>query len=317
MSDVPRYEELPAFEKTGERYAWGVFGKDDQLGTLNFLTPERVRRAAGLVRHGQVVSLNLPLDQPAPSPLGGQRKPYEHHILVNRGGRDDYLDGFYLQFSSQWDSLRHIRYREYGYYGGLDEPEVDAGRLGIENIAEHGVVGRGVLIDAVAYHQRRGEQLDPNERVCLDGPLMEAIAADQGTTLEPGDVLLLRTGWVGWLMGLDAAAREALSGSVRPDGLRCPGLDPSRETAAWLWDHQVSVVAADNIAVEALPVIPSVGFQHRRLIPLLGMPLGELWSLDALGAACAVDGVYEFMFTGAPLNVPGGVGSPANAYAIR
>jgi hypothetical protein len=56
---------------------------------------------------------------------------------------------------------------------------------------------------------------------------------------------------------------------------------------------------------------------HWRLIPLLGLPIGELWDLDALAAACAADGVYEFFFTSAPLNVLGGVGSPPNALAIK
>ncbi|HEY5625021.1 MAG TPA: cyclase family protein, partial [Dehalococcoidia bacterium] len=59
------------------------------------------------------------------------------------------------------------------------------------------------------------------------------------------------------------------------------------------------------------------GFMHWRLIPLLGMPIGELWDLDALAADCADDGVYEFLFTSSPLNVPGGVGSPPNAMAIK
>ncbi len=78
-----------------------MFGDRDQLGTLNFLTPERVTRAAALVRTGEVVNLNLPLNQPTPAPLSGTRRPYEHHITVNRGGRDDSVDGLYLQYSSQ------------------------------------------------------------------------------------------------------------------------------------------------------------------------------------------------------------------------
>jgi kynurenine formamidase len=318
---LPRYGELPAFEKTGDHYNWGVFGDGDQLGTLNFLTSERVKRAAALVRTGQVVNLNLPLDQPTPSPLGGSRRPYEHHISVGRGGRDDSVDHFFLQYSSQWDSLRHVRYREYGYYGGLEDAAVDEGRLGIENMAEHGIIGRGVLIDLPAYCRKAGLAYSPNDRICMDGAMIEAIAASQGVALEPGDILVLRTGWVGWFMELDEQQRQALQGTVQPSSvpgaLACPGLDPARETAGWLWDHQIAAVAADNLAVEALPVDAAVGFQHRRLIPLLGMPLGELWSLEALAAACAADGVYEFMLSAAPLNLPGGVGSPANAYAIR
>jgi hypothetical protein len=77
-------------------------------------------------------------------------------------------------------------------------------------------------------------------------------------------------------------------------------------------------VAADNPALEAWPPHNSTGgFLHHRLIPLLGMNIGELWWLDDLAEDCAADGVYEFLFTSAPLNVPGGVGSPPNALAIK
>jgi hypothetical protein len=87
--------------------------------------------------------------------------------------------------------------------------------------------------------------------------------------------------------------------------------------AGWLWDHQIAGMAADNVGLEALPVDAAVGFQHRRLIAMLGMPMGELWDLDALAVDCAADGRYEFMLVSAPLYVPGGVGSPPNAYALK
>lgn len=315
---IPRYEELPVFEKTGDAHAWDVWGKGDQLGAINLLTPDRVAAAARLVRTGQVINLNLPLNQPDP-PLAGSRGRYQHHIYVNRGGRDDSLDNFYLQFSSQWDGLRHIRYREYGYWGGLQDEEVDEGTLGIEHWAQHGITGRGVLIDLPRFMARRGDPFDPQRRIAMDGFLLEQIAADQGVEFQAGDILLLRTGWMQWYLGLDQPARAKLTNSLHPGegGLHCPGLDAHRETAAWVWDHQIAALAADNPALEALPVDAAVGFQHRRLIPLLGVPIGEFWYLDGLAGACAEDGTYEFMLVAAPLNLPGGVGSPANAYAIK
>lgn len=99
--------------------------------------------------------------------------------------------------------------------------------------------------------------------------------------------------------------------------MACPGLDPSQATAGWVWDRQIAAMAADNVALEALPVDAGVGFQHRRLIALQGMPIGEVWDLDELAQDCKNDGVYEFMLVSAPLNLPGGVGSPPNAYAIK
>ncbi len=315
---LPRHDELPEIGTSGDRHAWGVWGADDQLGAINLLTPERVLAATRLVRKGTVINLNLPLNEPNP-PLVASRGQYDHHIYVNRGGRDDSLDNFYLQGSSQWDSLRHVRYREFGYWGGRQEEDIDRGALGIEQWARHGIVGRGVLIDLPRYMERRGEPFDPCRRLAMDGYLMEQIAADQGVEFQPGDILLLRTGWLTWYLALDRAERERLVDSVHPGegGLACPGLDAHQETAAWLWDHHIATAAADNMALEALPVEPAVGFQHRRLIPLLGIPIGEFWFLEDLAADCAEDGVYECMLVAAPLNLPGGVGSPANAYAIK
>ena len=61
MPTLPKFSQLPLVGQTGERHTWGVFGKDDQLGTVNLLTPERVKRAATLVRTGKVINLSLPL----------------------------------------------------------------------------------------------------------------------------------------------------------------------------------------------------------------------------------------------------------------
>ena len=73
----------------------------------------------------------------------------------------------------------------------------------------------------------------------------------------------------------------------------------------------------DNIAVEVLPVRREDGFQHRRLIPLMGLVLGELIDVHHLAAECRNDGHYDFFLSLKPLRVPGAVGSPANGYAIK
>jgi kynurenine formamidase len=318
--ELPSYSQLPVFEKTGERHAWGVFGPDDQLGTINLLTPERVLAASKLVRTGRVINLSLPLDTPTTLYHGETRSGYKHRITVNRGGRDDMLDNFAMQGSSQWDGLRHVRYREFGYYGGREDEDVDGkGLLGIEHWARHGIIGRGVLIDAARYYQGQGKPLDPQVKTPITGSDIEAIASSQGVALREADILLLRTGWLTWFKGLTPDEQEKLRGRLNPgeDGLDMPGLDPAVETAAWLWDKRIAAIAADNPALEALRVDATVGFQHRRLIPLQGMAIGELWELDPLAEDCAADGVYEFMLVSAPLNVPGAVGSPANAYAIK
>jgi hypothetical protein len=97
---------------------------------------------------------------------------------------------------------------------------------------------------------------------------------------------------------------------------RWPGLAGSAEVAERLWDWHVAAVTADNPAVELGPGRPEFGSLHRRLIPLLGLPLGELFDFEQLAAACAQAGRYEFCFMAVPLYVPGGVGSSGNAVAV-
>ncbi len=320
LVELPRYADLPRFEKTGERHAWGVFGADDQLGTVNLLSQERVLNAARLVRKGRVINLSLPLNTPTTLYHGETRSGYKHRMTVNRAGRDDVLDNFAMQGSTQWDGLRHVRYREFGYWGGRQDEDIDGkGLLGIDAWARHGIVGRGVLIDALRYFESQARKLDPASKTCITGAEIEACAAQSGVELQDGDIILLRTGWLSWFESLSAGEQEKLRGRLNPgeDGLDVPGLDPSAETAAWLWDKRIAAIAADNPALEALRVDPEVGFQHRRLIALQGMAIGELWDLEELSQDCAADGVYEFMLVSAPLNVPGAVGSPANAYAIK
>ena len=298
----------------------GAFGAGDEVGTVNLLGAAQVKQGSRLVRTGQVINLSLPLNYPITLYDMPTRSGYQHHIEVSRAGRDDYLDNFAMQGSTQWDSLRHIRFREFGYYGGRQDKDLDEQHeLGIEHWARHGIVGRGILLDVERFMQSRPTLFSASERFAIDGGLLEEVARTEKIELQIGDILLLRTGWLAWYKLLEPAQREKLRGTLHPDpgGLRCPGLDATQATAAWLWDHRVAAIAADNPAVEVLPVEPSTGFQHRRLIALQGMPLGELWDLDELANECATDGVYEFMLVSVPLYIPGGVGSPANAYAIR
>jgi hypothetical protein len=95
-----------------------------------------------------------------------------------------------------------------------------------------------------------------------------------------------------------------------------PGLDASVATAAWLWDSRVAGIVADNPTLEALPYEPAVGWAHHRVLVLLGLPLGELWALDDLAVECAARQRYTFLLVSAPLNLPRGCASPANAYAV-
>ncbi|MHA6622712.1 cyclase family protein [Pseudonocardia sp. DLS-67] len=327
---TPTYDELLARTDAPAGSAWGLWGGDDQLGTLNFLTPQRVVRAAGLVRTGTRFNLDFPVNAFEPYP-SGTRHPARHHTFANNPyHRDDWVDSFYLQSSSQIDSLRHVGHPEHGFYGGRAKEEItdDGDTLGIQNYAQAGIVGRGVLLDVDRYLAAQGRPLQLNDPTAFDADLLDAVADAQGVRLEEGDLLLIRTGWAGRYLALTERERAALN-SARST----PGLAQTEAVVRWLWDHRVAMVAADNTGVERFPAQDSDfvvdglpkpergpdhnGMIHRPLIALLGMAMGELWALDELAADCAADGRYEFLLTASPLNLAGGAGSPSNAIAIK
>lgn len=306
---VPRYDDLPALGELGVRHAWDVWGPGDRLGTLNRITDDTALRALAVPRTGRRISLCLPLDYLDP-PLYG-RSAFGHRIFDrNRNMVEDELTGLDPQASSQWDSLRHIRAGRHGHYGGLAPEDPAVAELGIDRLSEHGLVMRGVLLDLPAYWSDRSEEVDGFAERAVTADDLIACAERQGTSWQSGDLLLLRTGWL-------AAYRQR--GGVPPESLAMPGsagLEASEATARMLWDNGFCAVAADNPAVEVLPGDPAIGSLHRRLIPALGMPLGELWDLDELAGVCAETRRYEACVVAVPLRVPGGVASPANAVAI-
>jgi kynurenine formamidase len=102
------------------------------------------------------------------------------------------------------------------------------------------------------------------------------------------------------------------------DKLKSIGVEASREMVAWLWNNRVAAIGTDCPAVEPFPFeFSDEGALHYRALPLLGLPLGELFVLAPLADDCARDGRYEFMLVSAPLNVEGGIASPPNAVAIK
>jgi kynurenine formamidase len=309
-ASATRFDDLPAIEKLGLRHAWNALDRD--LGTLGRSSAEAIVQAATLVREGTVLSLNLSLAELDP-PLFG-REAVRHEIFAtDRNTLDDRIDGFYPQGSSQWDGLRHVRAREFGFFGGLrDEFESGEGALGIEHWARRGIVGRGVLLDVVAHRERRGLSYDPLGAEPIEAQELRETADAQELELRPGDVICVRTGWIDAYRRLDAAGRAAMAREARASGLA-----GSEDMARLLWDSGAIAVAADNPTLEVAPGDPAVGSLHRRLIPMLGFVVGELLDLGALAELCARDARFDFMFVAAPLNLPGGVGSPANAVAIR
>ncbi|MFC0531464.1 cyclase family protein [Phytohabitans kaempferiae] len=309
--DIPAYDHLPVIERLGLPHAWEVFGAGDDLGTLNYLTPAVVAAALAEATRGVPVGLNLPIDQPAP-PLFG-REPTRHEFFTHdRNTWDDRLDAFFPQGSSQWDGFRHVRAREFGFFGGVTAaPSRDRSWLGIDVWARRGIVGRGVLLDVAAHLLGSGDDLPCDVERAITPELLRQVAAAQGVEVRHGDLLLVRTGWPRKYAQLTPQRRAELAAAPA-----FPGLHAGEQTARLLWNWHVSALITDLPAVEPAPGDPAVGSLHRRLLPLLGIPLGELFDLEALSGRCREFGSYTFLFTSAPINLPGGCGSPANALAI-
>jgi kynurenine formamidase len=320
---LPTYAELLERTDAPPGSVWGLFGPDDSLGSLNHLSPERARRAAQLVGRGVAFNLDYELDAFSP-PVSPNRKASRHTMFSRHDGRvrDDKLDEFYLQVSSQIDGLRHHRHSVHGFYNGVSDDDVAEGTpaLGIQAVAAAGIVGRGVLLDVNRHLARSGRPLDLSKAEAITVETLDEVAEAQGVTVEPGDIVLLHTGWAQFAIAdLDAEEKRALSSNR----FFC-GLEQSRETVAWIWDHQVAMLASDTVAVEVMPSVATSpftdnvnGMMHPDLIALLGLHLGELWKLDELARDCAADEVYEFLVTAKPLNLRGGVGSPPNALAVK
>jgi kynurenine formamidase len=307
----PRYRELPGGD------AGGVFGPGDALGCLNLLTPQRTRAAVALVRTGRVFSLNGAVARwPDPSPAGRRVRPRHRHTVVELVPgvvRDDFIDGFQLQGGTQWDGFLHMVDPATGAsYNGAD-----VSSPGVAAWAERGIAGRAVLLDVARWAADAGRPIDWRSRTEITPGDLTACAEHQGVSVEEGTILLVRLGWEEGYRSLSEEERMRHSPEDPRDRVPVPGLAPAAAMAELLWDWGVAAVACDNFSFEVAPY--DVDFEHslhNLLLARLGMPLGELWLLDDLAAACRAERRYEVFLTSAPLNLVHGVGSPANALAI-
>jgi kynurenine formamidase len=314
----PKFSELPVRPGAPPESNWGVFGDDDQVGCLNFLTPKGIVEAARLVKEGKAFRLDNQVNYADP-PLGGRATSrqsvanYEHLGIL---AFDDVLDNYNTQEGSQWDGLKHVGHmRLQAFYNGATVEDVKQNRkLGIEHWKNR-IIGRGLLIDAYRYCTEAGRSINPlaPEKYTLD-ELKGALKA-QGSRLKPGTVVLVRTGWMPAYLNSSAEVKQSM-GSL--EGVRACGLDNSRELVEWLWNNRVAAIGSDTFAVEAYPFdFHDEGTLHIRALPLMGLSLGEQFNLEELAADCAQDKRYEFMLVSVPLHVIGGYASPPNAVAIK
>ncbi len=305
--------------KSAQYRNWGKWGPDDELGSMNFVTEEKVAAASRLVRRGKVFSLALPLDSEGPM-NGSYGRINPVHVMLQTGGdiasgAQDHLatlrytdDAAYLvlQSSTQWDALAHI-YHDGKMYNGYGTEQVNSGgalKNSITNIKDR-AVGRGVLLDIARYKGKTA--LATSEPISAED--LEGCCAKQGVTVGEGDFVLVRTGQ------MEERRQSGAWGDFA--GGPAPGLAIS--AADFFCPRNVAAVSTDTWGTEVLPNETPDVFQPLHIIMLVnaGIHLGEMWDMEALAEDCAQDGVYEFMLVAPPLTVTGSVGSPVNPQAIK
>ncbi len=303
---------------------WGRWGADDEIGALNYLTSAEVLRAARAIKSGKVFMLGVPLARPAGDPLYPSRSQpirtmamdkgfYENELAQPFPGGMEYADDvivMYLQGTTQYDALGHVWY-DNKLYNGYDAKTTTGGlrKCSIEPIANHGVVGRGILLDIARLKGK--PSLDANEPITVAD--LEAAAKRQNCAIEKHDILLIRTGW------LKRFYDHGFPG-IFPNGeFREPGLAYSPELVNWVHRMEIPSIGSDTIATEqtlneaAGVMIPL----HAALLRDQGVIFNEIDWLEDLANDCEKDGQWTFMFVGAPLKVVRGAGSPVNPVAIK
>ncbi|CAG7561063.1 unnamed protein product [Fusarium equiseti] len=314
MSTKPSFDSLPLRKDGPAGNAWGLFGENDECGMLNLLTPEIVTKAASEIRDGVRVSTDWPLNRMSRPCFG--RAPFKHEINTKtpRAVNDDTLT-FNTQSSSQWDGFRHYAYqKEKLWFNGKSLDSLLASDL-IDSawVERGGIVGRGVLLDYASWADSNNITLTPFETKSITVTTLKKVAESQGTTIQQGDILFIRTGWVRAYDKLSDEECKTLADHKVPPA---HGVESSEETLRWLWDQGFAAVAGDQPSMEAWPCQNTDFFLHEWLLAGWGMPIGELFDLEALSKECEKRKRWSFFFTSMPLKVPGGVASPPNGVAI-
>jgi kynurenine formamidase len=291
----------------------GRWGSDDQRGTLNLIDTAAVLRGVRAARQGRVFSLAIPFDEDGPQTgaIPGRENPERRMLMVNQPFTGDPSDfctsddavSMGVQAATHWDALSHAGYEGelYNHIPFDAVGQAGASKLGIETFGP--VVSRGVLADVARVHGvDRFEDNHP-----ISGEDLDAAMAFGGVAVEPGDVLLVRTGQMHWL-------RE---GDKERFNQPTPGL--STLSVEWLRDHDVAAVATDTLAFEVWPgedpaVLLPVHLLHLRD---MGLVQGQLWALDELAADCAADGQYDFLLCATPLPLTRAVGGPVAPTAVK
>lgn len=301
------------FERLFKRLSnWGRWGPDDERGTLNYITPASVRKAARLVRSGRTVSMAVPINREAGP---DNPRPPVHTMVRNYDSRrgagelqfcgDHFASEFHGDCHTHLDALCHVAYRG-RLYNGKPASSVTAIGPTLQDITAfaHGIVGRGVLLDLPRL--RGVKWLEPGDAV-TSGEL-EAAEKAQGVRLGKGDILLFRTGHhrrrleLGpWNPGPDGEGRAGLHATALT-------LLHARKVAVFFPDGDGETVPSNTEGI-LYPI-------HALQIPAMGMVCADSLQFEEVVTVCEEERRWEFMVAAAPLRLPRGTGSLFNPVAI-
>ena len=308
----------PVFSDMAARVRnWGRWGPDDEIGTLNLIDEAARRRGAAAVLSGKAFALGLPLSEAEGIQLGfveGRVNPTRTMVQVNQPVNADQPDWVCFsedvltlatQCATHWDALAHASYGGviYNGYPASTVSADGAARCGIHRLGT--VVSRGVLLDVARALGR--DVLEPGYPI-MPGDLDGALAL-AGVELEPGDIVLVRTGQ---MVHLGAGRRDLVAYTWPSPGLTI-------ETAEWFHRHDVAAVATDTLVFEVYPSQHDDAYLPVHLLHLveMGLTQGQNWVLDALAEDCAADGRYSFLLDATPLPLTQGLGTPLNPVALK
>ncbi|GAO09497.1 hypothetical protein TPA0598_05_02180 [Streptomyces lydicamycinicus] len=291
---------------------WGRWGADDEIGTLNLITRQVVREAAGSVRSGRRIPLALPLRQDGVQTgvIPGRVNPLHTMTAINQeifgpgtvATSDDAVT-MGLQAATHWDGLAHVSHSGRLYNNrpaGSVTAHGGATALGVEKATP--IVSRGVLLDVARVHNAEG--LPGGHAVTPED--LDAAEELAGTTVRAGDIVLVRTGQM----------RHYLVGDRQGYAFPSPGL--SLRTPEWFHARDVAAVANDTLTFEIFPPeIENLWMPvHALHLVEMGMLQGQNWNLEELSAACAEEGRFAFFLSAVAEPFVGGSGAPVAPVAI-
>jgi kynurenine formamidase len=308
--DVPSDQDVRGWLEQGRN--WGRWGDDDQRGTVNLMTPEKIVAACRLVKSGRTVSLSSPL----PTDVGPHNlRPVVHMMRkgdwkYGAGTAGDYL-GMYSHghTTTHLDALCHVWDAD-GMYNGRQASEIDFSGAkfgGIEHWAD-GIVTRGVILDVPRF---RG-----TDHVTFDRPIhgweLEELTEAQGIRIEPGDALCIYSGRDSWQAHNPDKPYGVWKGEL--GGMQQPGLHAS--CLPFLRHHDVGALVWDMMDFMSDEEDYGVPFTVHGAICSYGLALIDNAQLVPLARASLEEGRADFLFVTAPLVVTGGTASPVNPLAI-